>query len=229
MQRLEGMLNYKFKNKALLKEALTHRSCKLEINNERLEFLGDAVLDLIVGEYLFTKFRHNGEGELSKLRAALVNEESFFKIASLVNLGSFVSMSISEERNGGREKHSIISDALEAVMGAIYLESGVAKVREIFIPLLEKSFAKIDLKTLSKDYKTALQEFTQEHFGLMPRYELVRAFGPDHNKTFEIAAFLEDRKMACEIGKSKKEAEQLAAKKMLALLKAQTFGRPEFF
>ncbi|CUU77535.1 ribonuclease III [Campylobacter hyointestinalis] len=215
LKRLENLVGYEFKNKELLKEALTHKSMKTGCNNERLEFLGDAVLDLIVGEYLFSKFEHTDEGNLSKLRAALVNEKSFAKLSNSINLGEFLYLSTAEENNNGRNKPSLLSDALEALMGAIYLESGLEKVKEIFTKLLEKEYQNIDLKSLGKDYKTTLQEITQARFGVTPKYELVSSSGPDHKKVFEMAVYLEGKELARSFGPSKKEAEQSAALKVL--------------
>lgn len=215
LKRLENLVGYEFKNKELLKEALTHKSMKTGCNNERLEFLGDAVLDLIVGEYLFSKFEHTDEGNLSKLRAALVNEKSFAKLSNSINLGEFLYLSTAEENNNGRNKPSLLSDALEALMGAIYLESGLEKVKEIFTKLLEKEYQNIDLKSLGKDYKTTLQEITQARFGVTPKYELVTSSGPDHKKVFEMAVYLEGKELARSFGPSKKEAEQSAALKVL--------------
>lgn len=215
LKRLENLVGYEFKNKELLKEALTHKSMKTGCNNERLEFLGDAVLDLIVGEYLFSKFEHTDEGNLSKLRAALVNEKSFAKLSNSINLGEFLYLSTAEENNNGRNKPSLLSDALEALMGAIYLESGLEKVKEIFTKLLEKEYQNIDLKSLGKDYKTTLQEITQARSGVTPKYELVSSSGPDHKKVFEMAVYLEGKELARSFGPSKKEAEQSAALKVL--------------
>ncbi|WP_169753394.1 ribonuclease III [Campylobacter mucosalis] len=212
MKELEEKLNYKFENIKILKEALTHKSSKMPYNNERLEFLGDAVMDLIVGEYLFKKFSKIPEGDLSKLRAALVNEKSFATLANALNLGKFIELSMSEENNGGRKKPSILSDAFEALMGAIYLEAGLDKVRDIGVGLLEQCFPKIDFLSLVQDYKTKLQEITQASLGTTPNYELVRSFGPDHKKEFEIALLLNGREISRAIGNSKKEAQQLAAK-----------------
>ncbi|AGZ82521.1 ribonuclease III [Campylobacter fetus] len=215
LNRLEEYLGYKFKDKTLLKEALTHKSMKSSVNNERLEFLGDAVLDLIVGEYLFFKFKDTDEGNLSKLRAALVNEKSFASISSQIKLGDFLYLSAAEDNNNGRNKPSLVSDALEALMGAIYLESGLEVVKKIFINLLESQYNNIDLQSLGKDYKTTLQEITQARFGVTPRYELISSSGPDHKKSFEMAVFLNDKELARAIGNSKKEAEQSAAWKVL--------------
>ena len=130
---LEERLGYKFKDDHIVQVALTHRSVQGMFNNERLEFLGDAVMDLVVGEYLFRKFKSTKEGNLSKLRAALVNEESFAKIARAILVDKFIFLSNSEDNNNGREKDSILSDAFEALIGAVYLESGFENVRKIAI------------------------------------------------------------------------------------------------
>jgi len=216
---LEKKLGYKFKDKQKLIEALTHKSYKKPYNNERLEFLGDAVLDLIVGEYLYTKFPKAKEGELSKMRASLVNEAGFKKLADALCLGDYIYISAAEENNKGRKKPSLLSNAFEAIMGAIYLESGLDEVRRITINLIEACYPKIDLSSLFKDYKTTLQELTQAKFGVVPDYILKDATGPDHNKEFEVQVFVNDRLLATAKGKSKKSAQQEAAQVALKLLK----------
>lgn len=210
--QLEEAIGYTFKNKQNLKNALTHKSFKNAKNNERLEFLGDAVLDLVMADYLFHKFENTDEGDMSKLRAALVNEKSFANLAGYLDLGRYIFISQAEEKNGGRTKTSILSDAFEAVIGAIYIESGFDKVNEIAVRLLEICYPDINLKNLTKDYKTNLQEITQARLGVTPEYKLLRSFGPDHDKEFEIALILKDVEISRAIGKSKKEAQQLAAK-----------------
>ncbi|NPA10979.1 MAG: ribonuclease III [Epsilonproteobacteria bacterium] len=211
-KELQESLGYEFKNEKLLAEALTHRSYTKEFNNERLEFLGDAVLDLIVGEYLYHKFKDAEEGTLSKLRAALVNEEAFTKLAKRLNLGKFIFLSPAEENNNGREKPSILSSAFEAIIGAIYLESGFDKVKEIVLNLLKKEYPTIKPNELLKDYKTNLQEITQAHFGIVPEYKLISAVGPDHKKEFEIAVVIQGKEYARAKGKSKKAAQQEGAR-----------------
>ena len=181
LEKLQEKLGYKFKNLTHLKIALTHKSAKNGHNNERLEFLGDAVMDLIVGEYLFKKFSSD-EGDLSKLRAALVNESSFSKFAKFLGIGENLNMSLSEERNGGREKPSLLSDAFEAIMGAVYLESGLQNTARIATAILEILYPRISFNELVKDYKTALQELTQAKFGVTPEYVLLGSSGPDHKK-----------------------------------------------
>ncbi|RLA76160.1 MAG: ribonuclease III [Epsilonproteobacteria bacterium] len=218
-QELEKRVGYIFDNKQLIIEALTHKSYKKPYNNERLEFLGDAVLDLIVGEFLFHKFPNSDEGILSKIRASLVNESGFTQIAQKINLGSFIYLSPAEENNGGRTKPSLLSNAFESIIGAIYLEGGLEIVREITERLLDETHQKIDLQSLSRDYKTALQELTQSTHGTTPTYTLLRSFGPDHKKEFEIAIILDDRTIATAQGKSKKEAQQKAAEIALEKLK----------
>ena len=217
----EKSLGYQFKDEKLITEALTHRSYKKEVNNERLEFLGDAVMDLIVGEYLFELFPKAEEGMLSKLRAALVNEESFTKLAKRLNLGKFLYLSPAEENNNGREKPSILSSAFEAVMGAIYLESGFDVAKEVALQLLKAEFPKITPEELLKDYKTTLQEITQAHFGVVPEYRLISASGPDHKKEFEIGVYIQDKEYAKAKGKSKKTAQQEGARLTIEILKKE--------
>lgn len=216
---LEECLDYQFKNKDLIIEALTHKSYKKAYNNERLEFLGDAVLNLIVGEFLFKKFPKSAEGDLSKIRANLVNEKGFTKLANAINLGDYIYLSDAEHRNQGRTKASILSDAFEAIMGAIYIESGLEVLKPIILNLLDKNYKDITLDNLFSDYKTALQEVTQARFGVIPIYKLESATGPDHLKIFELSLWINDKKYTSASGKSKKLAQQAAAKVVLEQLK----------
>jgi len=218
---LETILSYKFKNEKLIIEALTHKSYKQPYNNERLEFLGDAVLDLVVGEYLFTKFPKHDEGKLSKMRASLVNEEAFTRLANALGLGEFIFLSNAEENNRGRSKPSLLSNAFEAIMGAIYLEVGLKTVATIMVKLLDENYEELTLDSLFKDYKTSLQELTQAHFGMTPEYNLVHSRGPDHLKEFEIAVKIDGKVYATAIGKSKKAAQQEAAQVALSMLKKE--------
>ena len=217
--KLEELLGYKFKNKELVLEALTHKSCKKEYNNERLEFLGDAVLDLVVGEYLYNKFPKTAEGNLSKLRASLVNEKGFEKLAKLLDLGVYIQISQAEENNRGRHKASILANAFEAIMGCIYLESGLDEVKKIVLKLLDKEYPKIDLESVFKDYKTTLQELTQARYGVIPKYEVIKATGPDHNKEFTVELSIDGKVWGSGKGKSKKEAQQEIAKKVISMIK----------
>ena len=221
LSELEKKLGYRFKDRTLFKTALTHKSSKQPYNNERLEFLGDAVLDLIIGEYLYNKFPQVSEGELSKLRASLVNEKGFEQLARLLNLGEYIYLSLAEENNNGRQKPSILSNAFEALIGAIYLESGLDKATEVSLKLLEQAYPKIDLETVFKDYKTTLQEITQAHLGITPQYIVTGSSGPDHKKEFVIMVKINDREIAQAKGKSKKEAQQEAAKLAIEKLKKE--------
>ena len=218
---LEKSLGYQFQDEKLITEALTHRSYKKEINNERLEFLGDAVMDLIVGEYLFELFPKAEEGTLSKLRAALVNEDSFTRLAKRLNLGKFLYLSPAEENNNGREKPSILSSAFEAVIGAIYLESGFDAAKDVALRLLKAEFPVITPEELLKDYKTTLQEITQAYFGVVPEYRLISTSGPDHKKEFEIGVYIQDKEYARAKGKSKKTAQQEGARLTIEMLKKE--------
>ncbi|EAJ0335126.1 ribonuclease III [Campylobacter lari] len=212
LKKLQERLNYHFENEQLLIEALTHKSYKKPYNNERLEFLGDAVMDLVVGEFLFFKFQKDSEGNLSKLRAALVNEKSFATLAQKLDLGACIFMSIAEENNDGRNKPSILSDAFEALMGALYLEIGFEKTKNIALNLLNEVYPHIDTQSLFKDYKTRLQEITQANMAGTPEYVVMKAFGPDHKKQFEIAVKIQGIEVARSTAGSKKEAQQQCAK-----------------
>ena len=211
IKKLEDRISYSFQDKKLIIEALTHKSYKQPYNNERLEFLGDAVLDLIVGQYLFELFKNHDEGKLSKMRASLVNEEGFTRLAEHIGLGNQLFLSNAEENNGGRTKPSLLSNAFEAIIGALYLEAGLDKARDVSILLLEEVHPDISLDSLFKDYKTTLQEMTQAMFGTTPEYKLVGSHGPDHKKEFEIAVFIDNKEYARASGKSKKVAQQEAA------------------
>lgn len=218
LEKLQKKLNYNFQDLDLLQRALTHKSSNKPYSNERLEYLGDAVMDLVVAKYLFEKFKNTPEGDLSKLRAALVNETSFAKLAKALNLGDFIIISSAEERNNGRNKNSLLSDAFEALIGAVFLEIGFEKTSKIALNLLEKEYHHISLEEIVKDYKTKLQEITQSILGLIPTYILLDSKGPDHKKEFKIGVFLGDEKYGEAIGKSKKDAEQKAAKIAIEIL-----------
>ena len=211
LNKLQKQINYFFKNKKLLIEALTHRSYNKN-NNERLEFLGDAVLDLIIGEYLFKRFENSPEGDLTKLRASIVNESGFARLAKKINLGEYLFISNIEENSNGRKKISILADAFEALIGAVYLDSDLESARIISGNIINEVYKNIDLKKFSKEYKTSLQELTQSMFSNIPEYELISSKGPDHNKEFLMCVKINGQELARANGKSKKEAEQTCAK-----------------
>lgn len=216
LNQLQGLLGYRFEQIGLLQMALRHRSCKEGADNERLEFLGDAVLDLIVGEHLYRTLERSSEGELSKVRAALVNERSFARMAQALELGRYITLSAAEEHNHGRSKPSILSNAFEAVIGAIYLDGGLEPARITSMAVLKRCYPQIRPDDLIEDHKTRLQEVTQARFGVIPVYRVVAAVGPDHKKEFEIELSVDNRVLATAKGSSKKNAQQEAAKVALA-------------
>ena len=226
LHELETALGYIFQNKALLREAMTHSSFSNEGNrhehdNERLEFLGDSVLSLIVAEHLFTHYQHYPEGDLTKLRASLVCEKSLFRFAQKINLGSFMLLGKGEEHTGGRERPSIVSDAFEATLAAIYLDGGYEAAKTFVLRFLPE---KINLQQINmlNDYKTALQEIIQKNREEKVEYVLTGESGPDHNKSFTVEVHLNSNVIGKGTGRSKKQAEQLAAKEALSLMGYET-------
>jgi ribonuclease-3 len=222
------LLGHTFTDGNLLERALTHKSFLNENpqavaagrqDNERLEFLGDAVLDLAIGHLLMESFPSRTEGELSKTRAQIVSEPGLAEVASALGLGQWLFLGRGEEQSGGRRKPSLLADACEAVMAAIYLDAGfptaLATTRRLFAGAVAAAH-----DAGGSDYKTRLQERAQGLLKLQPRYSVITTVGPDHDKTFEVAVTLGDREYARASGKSKKEAEQRAAERALALLDA---------
>ncbi len=208
----EAIIGYDFKNKDLLKIALTHSSYanenKLPQNNERLEFLGDSVLGFITAEYLFSEFKGRPEGELTKLRAAVVCEKSLFKFAEKISLGEYIYMGKGEEHSGGRNRPSIVSDAFEAVIAAMYLDGGIEVVRPYILGFIKEA---VKREASFKDNKSLLQEEIQKIKGNTIVYEEIGESGPDHEKVFSFVVKLNGEIIGKGEGKSKKEAEQAAA------------------
>lgn len=219
LEMLENKYCYRFKDKNLLREALTHKSYNKPYNNERLEFLGDAILGLTIAEFLFFKFENEQEGTLSKIRSSIVSEEGLYKLAIYLGIGKSIFMSGAEERNGGRTKKSILSDTFEAIIGVIYLESGIKETKKIIYNILYKNYEDFSVESVFKDYKTILQEITQAMFGVIPEYRLIKAFGPDHNKQFKISLYIDDKLYVTRNSNSKKSTEQLCAKATIDILK----------
>lgn len=215
MTEFEKKIGYKFKNRQLLTTALTHSSYANERktqDNERLEFLGDSVLGLITAEYLFKRLKKNQEGTLTKLRASLVCEQSLFDISKKIDLSSFILLGHGEEMSNGRERPSVVSDAFEAVLAAIYLDAGLEKAREWLLNLMQDAFDDALSGNRNRDYKTELQEYVQKgKFGRLS-YRVVNETGPDHNKSFEVEVLLDGERIGIADGMSKKEAEQAAAR-----------------
>lgn len=222
-KELEDIIGYSFNDKGLLKLAMTHSSyanehnnSKLE-NNERLEFLGDAVLELTVSAFLYNEYKNVNEGELTKTRASMVCEPTLFLCAQDINLSEFILLGKGEEATGGRKRPSIVSDAMEALIGAIYLDSGIESARKFITKYILND---VEDKKLFYDSKTILQEITQgRHMGDIC-YELVSEEGPDHNKIFNVALKIGDKVVEKGSGKTKKAAEQEAAYKTILKIRA---------
>lgn len=218
LQALQKRLGYQFKNLELLQTSVTHKSARGGSNNERLEFLGDALLDLIVAEELYVLFPDCPEGDLTKLRASLVSESSLARMAKHIEIGKVLLLSNSEERNRGRTKPSILSNAFEAVFGAIYLDGGLTPAKVCALEILHSCFDPITADLMLGDHKTRLQEFTQARFGTIPQYKVTKAEGPAHRRQFEMALYINGAEVSTGKGGSKKSAEQEAAKTALAAL-----------
>ena len=224
MQELEKKLGYRFRNPALLAEALRHSSYANEhrgveaVSNERLEFLGDSVLGFVTAEFLFAKHPVSPEGELTRIRAALVCEQSLHEVAQGLELGKYLRLGHGEESCGGRTRPSILADATEAVIAAVYLDGGLAPASElIHRVLLDKEREEI-VEEKRRDYKTVLQELVQREPNRTLVYRLAEESGPDHDKTFAFEVLLNETVVGRGEGHSKKEAEQMAARAALEKL-----------
>jgi len=227
IEAVQRLLGYRFHQPRLLEEALTHKSYSNErrskdrTQNERLEFLGDAVLSLVMSEYLAAEFPGSNEGGLSKLKAHLVSEASLAKAARRMKLGHLLRLGKGEELSKGREKHSLLADALEALIAAIYLDGGLEASRTFTLRVLEEELLATRAEQARpgmEDYKTQLQEVCQKRFDTLPQYATVRESGPDHEKVFEIELTIQGVMRGIGRGHSKKEAEQMAAKEALTQL-----------
>jgi ribonuclease-3 len=223
---LEHAIGYVFNDRNLLRKALTHRSFVNEAgdrsvrDNERLEFFGDAILDFFLSDRLYRRFPESSEGELTRMRASLVDEESLARLAGRLDLGRFMRLGRGEEKSGGRRKKSILADSYEALLAALYLDGGDAAVRSLvdahFSPLMDGGAE----APVSRDYKTEFQELSQALRGETPRYVLKGASGPDHDPVFRVEAMLGSEPFGEGTGRSKKEAEQAAAREGCAMLKS---------
>lgn len=224
--RFEDIIHYNFKKPELLQEALSHSSYanenkKNRKSNERLEFLGDSVLSIVVAQYLFENYRDLPEGELTKLRAALVCEKTLFGFAQQIDLGEFILLGKGEEHSGGRERPSILADAFEAVIAAIYLDGGLEAARKHILSFIPKNLD-VKKKLTFNDYKTMLQEIIQQNPSEKVEYVLTEQSGPDHNKVFVVDVMLNSNVIGKGEGRSKKQAEQMAAKEALELMGYET-------
>lgn len=215
---LEKTIGIYFKNKDLLAQALTHRSAvrlsKGKGHNERFEFLGDAVLELIATEYLFS-LGQKSEGEMTNLRSALVNRENLASVAREIKLGEYLFISRGEERSGGRDKDSTLANAVEALIGALYLDQGFEATQTFCHDFILTRLNQLMAQGKDRDEKSLFQEKAQEQEGVTPHYDVIEAEGPDHDKTFTCAVFIGDEEVATGTGNSKQKAEQAAAKAAL--------------
>jgi len=216
-------LGYAFQNVALLEQALTHRSYAHEVaadqaDYERLEFLGDAVLGLMISAYIYTVYPCAREGELSQLRACLVQQQTLADLARQLELGRFLLLGRGEHQHGGRTKDSLLAAAFEAVVAAVYLDGGLLKTQEVFVHRFMPAIEQCATVRPGRDYKGVLQTHTVSAFGCTPTYQVLREEGPAHQKTFHVQLTLNHEYQCVGIGRSKKAAEQQAAKRLLELL-----------
>jgi ribonuclease III len=223
LTELEARLGYRFRDRAFLEEALTHRTYVNEAgggkDNQRLEFFGDAVLDFLLSDLLLVQFPASREGELTRIRAALVDEPSLARVAVDLQLGSCLRLGRGEEKGGGRQKRSLLADAFEALLAAIYLDGGIEPARHLVKEHFAPHFTSGELLS-GRDFKTDLQERARLTRGELPRYQLKEVSGPDHDRRFTVEIYLGAELMGEGVGSTKKEAEQAAARAATALLKA---------
>lgn len=223
LEEFQKIIGYNFKNPKLLYEALSHSSYANELkkkhchSNERLEFLGDSVLSIVVSDYIYKQFKHLPEGELTKLRASLVCEKALFEFSNQIRLGDFILLGKGELRGGGNKRPSIISDAFEAVIAAIYLDGGLDAAKAHILRFMPDNIIS-KKKESYDDYKTILQEIIQRNPEETVEYRLVDESGPDHDKKFTVRVMLNSNIIGEGTGKSKKNAEQMAAKEALELM-----------
>ncbi len=220
LEPLQKTLNYHFNNLLLLNKALTHKSYVNERSgtlkhNERFEFLGDSVLDLIVSDFLVERYDQYTEGALSKIRAAVVNESCLAQLSRNIDLGRYLLLGKGEELSGGRKKNSLLANTFEALVGAVYRDSDLETANRVFFPILKCDVEKYAQTCQFRDFKSDLQEYTQNKLVCVPSYKVVGESGPDHDKRFEVAVFVQNENKGQGKGKSKKEAEQAAAKMAL--------------
>jgi ribonuclease-3 len=227
LDELQHTIGYQFNNNYLLREALTHKSFAHEqqaassTGNERLEFLGDAVLELVITHILMERFPDYSEGKLSKLRADMVNKEGVASVSRILNLGQYVFLGRGEEGSSGRIKSSILANAYEALIAAVYYDGGYQHVFKLIENHFSQLIDEIKEKGLSRDYKTRLQEYSQSALGSIPEYIIVSEEGPDHNKIFMVYVNINGIRYETGRGRNKKSAEQEAAQKTLSKLKGE--------
>ena len=222
MKNLEEKIGYIFTDKQLLNKALTHTSYAYENkveSNEKLEFLGDSILEFVSSMYLFENYPNLKEGEMTKVRATVVCEESLYKIAKRLNFSDFLNLGKSEKMSTNEVRPAILADSVEAVIAGIYLDGGLEEAKKFIIKNLKQEIEKASQNVGQKDYKTVLQEKLQEHGEVKIEYTIINETGPDHDKTFEAEVKCNNKKLATGKGKNTKHAEMEAAKRALGPLK----------
>lgn len=225
LKKLEERLHVRFRRLQFLEEALSHSSFVNELSepgqphNEKLEFLGDAVLELVISHELFANYPTYYEGELTKLRAAVVSKPTLARIAKKMHIGKYMRLGKGEEMGGGRKRNSLLADALEAIIGAVYLDRGLKAAREFVIRHFSGEIDRLDHDRHKMDFKSILQEITQSKFQTLPRYTVISEIGPPHDRTYEVLLRINDEPYGTGRGRNKKEAQQDAAR--LALRKLQ--------
>lgn len=224
---LEKKISVFFQNKNLLNQALTHSSYGHERgvpDNERLEFLGDAVLKLVTTEYLYNKFPGHSEGDLTKIRASVISDETLAWVGKNLDLGDFLLLSVNESKSGGQKRKSNIANAFEALVGAVYLDAGIGKARDLIIDVLREEIEKVSRVGYIRDYKSALQEYAQKHKRELPHYRVIKEAGPRHRRVFWMEVKIKGRRYGIGRGANKKEAEQRAAAMALKRIKLEEKG-----
>ena len=228
LEKLEEAIGHTFRNKELLKIAMTHASYANEYNcesNEKLEFLGDSILEYVSSDYIYQKYPKLKEVEMTKVRATVVCENCLHKIARRLNFSDFLQVGKSERLNHGNTRPAVMADSVEAVIAAIYFDGGLEKAREFIISILKDEIEVATHEVGMKDYKTVLQEMLQAHGDVKIEYVLKKTEGPDHNKTFYTEMRCNGETLADGVGKSKKTAEMVAAQKAIEMIKAKRKGK----
>ncbi len=216
LQQLQTVIHYQFKKDELLQQAMTHRSFSKNRNNETLEFLGDSILGLVISEHLYLRLEDATEGELSRIRASLVKEEALATVARDINLGDFLQLGSGELKSGGYRRASILSDAMEALFGAIYLDGGFEQCRKTILFLYDDYLVTLPSPGDLKDPKTTLQEYLQSHKHDLPEYEVIKTEGKSHDQTFTVECRIDAMSISTKgKGSSRKKAEQMAASRAL--------------
>lgn len=222
ISEFQKIIGVEFENISLLDKALTHSSyanqfgLKYDEHNERLEFLGDSILSMVISEHLYKKYKNKQEGKLTRIRAAVVCEPSLADISRSLKVNKYIRIGKGEELSGGRDKDSLLADACEAIIAAIYLDRGIEEARKFILKNLEPKIESIGENYNYRDFKSRLQEYVQKSLLVPIRYSVAKEYGPPHAKTFEVEVFLDEKSSGRGSGKSKKEAEQGAAKDALA-------------